>query len=169
MNGRFSPTFKSYSSMMQFKLSLTTLATFITAAVAVPSVSTCTPHLSDDSDIDTQAGVPVKLVSRDEMTNWLKTTDANLTFVGEPIPGVNAPEGLTSRDAQNTMVTYCTTRNDNVCGGTCAVYNGGPTCINAPGTSCISATNNVGFCDRSGYVRHIGRFSNHATVADKCL
>ena len=100
----------------------------------------------------TQAEVPVELMSRDDMINWLRTTDADLTFVGEPIPGVNAPEGLSSRDAQTTMVTYCTKRNDNVCGGSCSVYNGGPTCIDASGTSCLKATSNVGFCDRSGYV-----------------
>ena len=100
-----------------------------------------------------QSEVPAQLMSRDDMMNWLRTTDADLTFVGEPIPGVNAPEGLTSRDAQNTIATYCTKRNDNVCGGSCSVYNGGATCIDAAGTSCLKATNNVGFCDRSGYVQ----------------
>ncbi|EPT00543.1 hypothetical protein FOMPIDRAFT_1122259, partial [Fomitopsis schrenkii] len=105
-------------------------------------------------------------VSRDDMMNWLRTTDANLTFVGEPIPGVNAPEGLASRDAQNTMVTYCTTRNDDVCGGTCAVYNGGPTCLSAPGTNCLSATNNVGFCDRSGCGHSCNQLSSCGTHLD---
>ncbi|KAH9919845.1 uncharacterized protein B0H18DRAFT_881536 [Fomitopsis serialis] len=84
------------------------------------------------------------------MIQWLKSTDANLTFIGEPIPGVNAPEGLVSRSAQNTIVTYCSHRTDNVCGGGCTVYNGGSTCLSTPGTNCLAAMNNVGFCDRGG-------------------
>ncbi|PIL23590.1 hypothetical protein GSI_14903 [Ganoderma sinense ZZ0214-1] len=70
------------------------------------------------------------------------TTDANLTYVGAPI------NPLAQRQS-TTMVTYCTKRVGGVCGGSCSVYNGGPTCIDASGTSCLSATNNVGFCDRA--------------------
>ena len=57
---------------------------------------------------------------------------------------------LASRDMakRDTMVTYCTKRVDNVCGGSCSVYNGGPTCIDASGTSCLAATSNVAFCDK---------------------
>lgn len=89
-------------------------------------------------------------MTQDEMINWLKTMDAtDLTFIGNPIPGLNAPEGLASREALNTMVTYCSNRAGNVCGAPCTVYNGGSTCLNAPGTNCLAATNNVGFCDRA--------------------
>lgn len=91
-------------------------------------------------------------MTQDEMMNWLKTTDATLTFIGNPIPGVNAPEGLVSREALSTMVTYCNRRNNGVCGGSCTVYNGGAKCLNAPDTVCLAATNNVAFCDRKGWV-----------------
>ncbi|KAM5536123.1 hypothetical protein V8D89_010222 [Ganoderma adspersum] len=77
------------------------------------------------------------------MMHWLRTTDANLTYIGAPL------NPLAPRDT-TTTVTYCTKRVGSVCGGSCSVYNGGPTCIDASGTSCLSATNNVGFCDRAG-------------------
>ncbi|KAI0736679.1 hypothetical protein C8Q72DRAFT_791064 [Fomitopsis betulina] len=103
---------------MQFKLSLATIAVLVAAVVAFPA-----------------AEAPVTLMTQDEMMNWLKTTDATLTFIGNPIPGVNAPEGLVSREALSTMLT---------------VYNGGAKCLNAPDTVCLAATNNVAFCDRKG-------------------
>ncbi|KAJ7107782.1 hypothetical protein C8R44DRAFT_319962 [Mycena epipterygia] len=90
-------------------------------------------------------GVSFKLVTGDQFMNWLATTDANITFVGPP-PGTRA---LNMRQA-TTMVTYCTNRIDDICGGTCQVYNGGATCLAASGTSCIAATTNVGFCDKGG-------------------
>ena len=90
---------------------------------------------------------------------WLKTTDANLTFIGDPIPGFNAPEDLTTRAAQSTKVTYCSSRINNICGGSCTVYNGGPACLDAPATVCLYAPHDVGFCDRSGYV-----FFHHAAL-----
>ncbi|KAI0766879.1 hypothetical protein BD413DRAFT_605659 [Trametes elegans] len=78
------------------------------------------------------------------MAHWLATTDAELTFIGEPI------NPLTPRAAQNTIVTYCTKRTQNVCGGSCSVYNGGATCLAAPYTTCLAATHNIGFCNRDG-------------------
>ena len=84
------------------------------------------------------------LMSHEQMLHWLATTDAELTFVGEPI------NPLSPRSAQITTVTYCSTRIENVCGGACTVYTGGATCLNAPDTNCLAATNNVGFCDRGG-------------------
>ncbi|KAI5830641.1 hypothetical protein K523DRAFT_351460 [Schizophyllum commune Tattone D] len=95
-------------------------------------------------------GVQANIVSEAELMHWLKTTDAELTFVGEPIPGINAPEGLASRAAETTKVIYCSTRSLNVCGGRCTVYNGGPACLNAPNTNCLSATHNVAFCGAKG-------------------
>ena len=92
------------------------------------------------------------LMTQDEMVNWLKTTDATLTFVGNPIPGINAPEGLVSREALDTTVTYCNRRINGVCGGDCTVYTGSAKCLKAKGTVCLAATNNVGFCDRTGWV-----------------
>ena len=76
--------------------------------------------------------------------SWIANTDAKLTFIGEPI------NPLTPRDAQVTTVTYCNTRLDDVCGGICTVYTGGAKCLNAPGTNCLSATNNVAFCSGTG-------------------
>ncbi|KAL1759158.1 hypothetical protein FB107DRAFT_205464 [Schizophyllum commune] len=88
------------------------------------------------------------LLTEEEMLHWLQTTDAELTFIGEPIPGVNAPEdhALDRRAALNTVVTYCNKRVNDVCGGACTVYNGQARCLSAPGTNCLAATNNVGFC-----------------------
>ncbi len=78
------------------------------------------------------------------MLHWIATTDAELTFVGAPI------NPLAPRAAQNTMVTYCNTRINGVCGGICTVYNGGAKCLNAPGTNCLAATKNVAFCSSGG-------------------
>ncbi|KAI4527454.1 hypothetical protein GGG16DRAFT_94501, partial [Schizophyllum commune] len=88
------------------------------------------------------------LLTEEEMLHWLQTSDAELTFIGEPIPGVNAPEdhALDRRAALNTVVTYCNKRVNDVCGGACTVYNGQAKCLYAPGTNCLAATNNVGFC-----------------------
>lgn len=84
------------------------------------------------------------LVSPEQMLHWLENTDAELTFIGGPI------NPLAARSADNTMVTYCNRRIDDICGGSCTVYNGGAACLNAPDTTCLAATNNVGFCDRAG-------------------
>ncbi|KAJ3798058.1 hypothetical protein GGU11DRAFT_26608 [Lentinula aff. detonsa] len=82
-----------------------------------------------------------EIVTQERILEWISTTDANLTFVGDPI---------TKRNVENTMVVYCSVRTVNVCGGACTVYNGGATCLNAPNTNCLSATSNVGFCDHAG-------------------
>ncbi|KAJ3826849.1 hypothetical protein F5880DRAFT_1541559 [Lentinula raphanica] len=64
------------------------------------------------------------------------------------------------------MVVYCNTKTVNVCGGSCTVYNGGAKCLNAPGTNCLSATNNVGFCDRGGCGGSCNQFSTCGTRMD---
>lgn len=68
--------------------------------------------------------------------HWLATTDAELTFIGEPI------NPLAPRDAQNTMITFCSDRTQNVCGGPCNVYNlnGGAKCLFTPNTNCLAAS-----------------------------
>ncbi|KAI5888719.1 uncharacterized protein SCHCODRAFT_02671276 [Schizophyllum commune H4-8] len=115
---------------MQIKL----LTAIVALALAAMAATTAEPHVS--------------LLTEEEMIHWLQTTDAELTFVGEPIPGVNAPEdhALDRRAALNTVVTYCNRRVNDVCGGACTVYNGQAKCLSAPGTNCLAATNNVGFC-----------------------
>ncbi|KAI0755823.1 hypothetical protein C8Q74DRAFT_1320149 [Fomes fomentarius] len=103
---------------------------------------------------------PSYLRTHDEILHWIATTDAELTFIGNPI------NPLTPRAAQNTMVTYCSSRTQNVCGGSCTVYNGGATCLAAPGTKCLAATNNVGFCDRGGCGGSCNQLSTCGTRLD---
>ena len=78
-------------------------------------------------------------MSEDDFKNWLATTDADITYVGEPIDTNSSTSSSLTKRA-NVMVTYCTKRTNNVCGGSCTVYNGGPTCLSTPGTACLSAT-----------------------------
>ncbi|KAI5830640.1 hypothetical protein K523DRAFT_327599 [Schizophyllum commune Tattone D] len=108
--------------------------------------------------------------SEAQLLHWLKTTDANLTFIGDPIPGIIGPEGLTPpgpegltppgyegltppshegltpRGALATTVVYCSVRNGNTCDGPCTVHNGDPECLYAPNTNCLFATGEVTFC-----------------------
>ncbi|OJT08592.1 hypothetical protein TRAPUB_519 [Trametes pubescens] len=90
------------------------------------------------------------------MAHFLATTDAELTFIGEAI------NPLVKRSAQATTVTFCTKRVGNICGGTCTVYTGGATCLDAADTVCMSSTKDVGFCDQTGcngnceLQRHVG-------------
>ncbi|KAI0372666.1 hypothetical protein BV20DRAFT_963718 [Pilatotrama ljubarskyi] len=77
------------------------------------------------------------------MAHWIATTDAELTFVGD------LPNPLAKRSAQSTTVTYCTKRIGTICGGTCTVYTGGATCLDAVGTTCLTATKDIGFCDET--------------------
>ena len=102
----------------------------------------------------------VNLVTVEQFIDWLANTDADVTFHGKPIGDLS---DFSKRNALNTMVTYCTKRIDDLCGGSCQVYNGGATCIEAGGTNCLSATNNVGFCDRSGCGGSCNQFSSCGT------
>ena len=79
----------------------------------------------------------------DQLKHWLSTTDASITYVGEPI------NALTPRDALLTTVVYCNTRVGNICGGACTTYTGLEVCLPAPTTACISATRNVLYCTSS--------------------
>ncbi|KAJ7787220.1 hypothetical protein B0H14DRAFT_3095449 [Mycena olivaceomarginata] len=70
-----------------------------------------------------------------------------------PPPMPTSPSSVTSPPSGSpfvTTVTYCATRTANLCSGPCTVYTGGATCLDAPGTACLSATSNVAFCDKSG-------------------
>ncbi|KAJ3987828.1 hypothetical protein F5890DRAFT_656503 [Lentinula detonsa] len=82
-----------------------------------------------------------EIVTQKKILEWISTTDANLTFIGDPI---------TKRNTEIPTVVYCSVRTGGVCGGTCTVYRGGPACLRAPGTNCISATQNVGICGSPG-------------------
>ena len=104
--------------------------------------------------------IEANIVSDSELLTWLSTTDAELTFVGAPI------NPLAPRSAQNTMVTYCNKRSNNVCGGSCTVYNGGAACLDAPGTSCLAAPHNFAFCDRGGCGGSCNQLSSCGTRLD---
>ena len=80
----------------------------------------------------------------EQFKDWLTNTDAELTFIGKPLGDLS---DLSKRNALDTKVTYCTKRIDNICGGVCTVYNGGAACIPTPNTNCLSATNDVGYCN----------------------
>ena len=92
----------------------------------------------------------------DEVKIWLATTDAEITYIGEPI--VDNP--LAARATQTTTVVYCSERNGDSCGGTCTVYTGPGTCLVAPNTNCLSATNDVNFCSTSGCTNPCNGFSS---------
>ncbi|KAJ7898303.1 hypothetical protein B0H14DRAFT_3424675 [Mycena olivaceomarginata] len=112
--------------------------------------------MSHPTDEDTVAHT---IVSEDEFKAWLATTNATLTFIGDPIP--RAVDGSADLEARTTtMVTYCNTRVGGVCGGACTVYNGGATCLAAPGTNCLFATRNVAFCNHGGCGGTCNQFSD---------
>ncbi|PIL23597.1 hypothetical protein GSI_14910 [Ganoderma sinense ZZ0214-1] len=124
---------------MQFSRNFSGLALFV---LALAGVGMATPVAAPGEGVEAAVEPATYLVSYDEMLHWLATTDAELTYVGAPI------NPLVPRAAQNTIVTYCNKRANNVCGGSCSVYNGGAACIAASGTNCLAATHNVAFCDR---------------------
>lgn len=129
--------------------------------LAVSSLAMTTPVTAPGGeDAATLSEPGTYLISHEQMMHWLATTDAELTFDGEPI------NPLTARSALNTMVTYCNTRQKNVCGGRCTVYNGGAKCLNAPGTNCLAATHNVAFCNKSGCSGDCNQLSSCGTRLD---
>ena len=91
----------------------------------------------------------VNLITIEQFKHWLANTDSEVTFIGKPLGDLS---NLSKRNALTTMVTYCTKEAENLCGGSCTVYNGGATCIEiaAPGASCLLATNDVGICTLPG-------------------
>lgn len=93
------------------------------------------------------------------MKNWLATTDANLTFIGEPIENLGISPFVTT-------VTYCSTRAGSLCSGPCTVFTGSNVCLNAPDTNCLSATGNVAFCDHAGCSGSCNNFNSCGTRLD---
>ncbi|KAI0739158.1 hypothetical protein C8Q80DRAFT_1204519 [Daedaleopsis nitida] len=142
-------------------LAFTFGSVLIAKVVATPVVAgTVARDTAVDVDVVSDAEPTSFVVSQEEMMHWLATTDAELTFLGEPI------NPLAPRAAQNTMVTYCNRRVVNVCGGACTFYNGNAKCLSAPGTACLAATTNVGFCDRSGCGHSCNQLSTCGTRLD---
>ncbi|EJD40301.1 hypothetical protein AURDEDRAFT_35236, partial [Auricularia subglabra TFB-10046 SS5] len=79
------------------------------------------------------------IMSESQLLTWLSTTNAEVTYIGAPV--------LSSRQlGGNVTVVYCSTRTQGVCGGPCTVRTVGAVCLPAPGTNCLRATANVGFC-----------------------
>ncbi|KAK0242178.1 hypothetical protein EDD85DRAFT_1018484 [Armillaria nabsnona] len=124
---------------------------FALAAMAVVGSASPTPEPAPAAFIWTDA----------EFDHWLATTDAKITYYGNTTPNPLAP-----RAALNTRVTFCSSRTNNVCGGNCNVYDGGATCLSTPGTVCLAATNNVGFCDRAGCGGSCNQLSSCGTRLD---
>ncbi|KAJ7597586.1 hypothetical protein C8J56DRAFT_1041777 [Mycena floridula] len=89
------------------------------------------------------ASAPVaNLMTEAQMIDWLSKFDpADITYVGGPI------NPLSSRSSLSTTVSYCAHWIGSVCGAPCTVYTGGTACLHAPGTNCLAATHNVGFCN----------------------
>ncbi|KAN0085669.1 hypothetical protein V8E55_006803 [Tylopilus felleus] len=116
----------------------------VTIAVLMPTMVVGSVIVRDTDSNPADNGTPTSIMSEEEMMHWIANTDAVLTFIGEPI------NPLSSRSADTTKVTYCSSRIGSICGGRCTVYNGGATCLNAPDTNCLAATKNVGFCSSSG-------------------
>ena len=152
-----------YQANMQF----TALTSTVIAALSLLVAATPTPevmlfnHLYDCLLL-TLPG-QANLITIEQFKDWLDNTDADITFIGKPLGDLS---DLSKRNALETTVTYCTHRTDQLCGGTCVVYNGGATCIDAPGTQCLAATNNVGFCDRGGCGGSCNQFSSCGTRLD---
>lgn len=94
--------------------------------------------------------------SDEQFKHWLNTTDANITFLG------TSREELLKR--QSIVVTYCDKRIDDLCGGNCFTYGGPAACLDAPGTACIRANGNVGFCDREGCGHSCNQLSSCGTL-----
>ncbi|TRM60421.1 hypothetical protein BD626DRAFT_549727 [Schizophyllum amplum] len=141
---------------MHFQLHLAAILALVVATAASPT----TP----------EPEIATTFLSEAEMIHWLQTTDAELTFIGEPIPGVNVPAlddaDLARRAALSTTVVYCNRRVNGVCGGACTTYNGGAKCLNAPDTQCLHATHNVGFCAGKGCGGGCNQFSSCGTKLD---
>ncbi|KAI0655658.1 hypothetical protein C8Q70DRAFT_407885 [Cubamyces menziesii] len=100
---------------------------------------------SPSVDVDDTTGVQtVVYASRAELLQWLSTIDPSLvTYTGNPInPDPSEP-------AADTTVVYCANKSGSNCQPPCTVHNGGPGCIYAPGTNCLSATSDVSFCSTS--------------------
>ncbi|KAH9889004.1 hypothetical protein C8Q73DRAFT_175964 [Cubamyces lactineus] len=131
---------------MQFTTVFFAIAALATIAVASPAA------------VERDTEITSAIVSEAAMAHWLAHTDAELTFIGEPF------NPLLKRSAQTTTVTYCTKRIGPICGGSCSVYTGGPTCLNTPGAACMSATKDIGFCDTTGCNGNCGDLSSCGSV-----
>ncbi|KAG9223771.1 hypothetical protein CCMSSC00406_0004888 [Pleurotus cornucopiae] len=100
------------------------LALKLASLIALATMATAVPAFSND--------VEASVANEAEFDNWLRTTDANLTFIG------SARQAPVGRNVPATRVVYCNRRS--VCGGECTVYEGGSACLNALHISCLSAT-----------------------------
>ncbi|KAJ7574051.1 hypothetical protein C8J56DRAFT_1065290 [Mycena floridula] len=109
--------------MKSFALTSTVIAALALIAVGNPTANEARAPTEDPCCLITDAQSTRK--------SWLATKDpSDITWIGEPFNPL-------TRSAENIIVTFCSNRIDDVCGGPCSVYNGGPTCIDAPNTNCL--------------------------------
>ncbi|EJD40297.1 hypothetical protein AURDEDRAFT_34320, partial [Auricularia subglabra TFB-10046 SS5] len=94
------------------------------------------------------------ILSDSQLLTWLSTTESELTYIGAPVSRRQAGVG------DDVTVVYCSTRTQDVCGGPCTVYNGGATCLSAPGTNCLRGTANIGFCSSANCQPPCNQFSS---------
>ena len=139
------------------------IAAFSLLVAATPITEVCSSYSTLSSLPTAHFASQGNLMTIEQFKHWLANTDAEVTFHGKPLGDLS---DLHKRNALNTIVTYCSNRIDNLCGGPCTVYNGGATCLETPDTNCLSATNNVGFCDTSGCGGSCNQFSSCGTRLD---
>ena len=101
----------------------------------------------------------INLITVDQYKHWLENTDA-VTFHGKPLCDLS---DLSKRNALNTIVTYCTEKIDDLCGGTCQYTMAERPAMVASGTNYLAATNNVGFYDDGGSGGSCNQFSTCGT------
>ncbi|KAF9062686.1 hypothetical protein BDP27DRAFT_1233230 [Rhodocollybia butyracea] len=95
------------------------------------------------------------------MKEFLATIDpSEITYTGN---SKNIIDGLEPLAPDTITVVYCSIVSSGLCGGPCTTYVGGPTCLAAPSTNCLSATENVAFCDRGGCGGSCNNFASCGT------
>ena len=113
-------------------------------------------HLTPQDDIARQ-------VTAKQLQDWLATTDANITYIGQP---GGSPSDLSKRQLPQTTVVFCTSQSGALCGGSCSMYTGGPACLAAPSTACLMATRDVSFCDGNACGGSCNQFNSCGTRLD---
>ena len=118
-------------------------------------------HSNSPTNNSLQAEANILVTSPEALRYWLANTEAEITSIGGRAINV-----LSSREELDTSVTYCSHRSGPICGGPCTTYNGGATCLNAPDTNCLWASNNVAFCDKSNCGGSCNQFDSCGTRLD---
>ncbi|KAH9925183.1 uncharacterized protein B0H18DRAFT_389947 [Fomitopsis serialis] len=134
---------------MQFKLAFATFAALVAVVAAVPSPE-----------------VTTQLFTQEEMIAWLKRPTPSSPSSATLSQVSMRPKVLPRAPRTTRWSRTATAALQNVCGGSCTVYNGSAKCLNAPDTQCLAATNNVGFCDKGGCGGSCNQLSTCGTHLD---